>query len=166
MGRDKARLRLGRKTLLGHVRGNAEALGTRVRVLRRDLVLRCGPLGGIYSALKTTQCAAVLFLACDMPFVTTDVLRSLVAKFDGRRAVFASSRGVPGFPLMLSAAALPVVERVMASPKRSVRNLAGALEGRLARVPARVAFNINTRDDLILARNSRFSAQDQLVKRR
>src|SRR5688500_2993407 len=62
MGRAKARLRLGNRTLLGWVRRNAAALGLPVRVIRRDLVRRCGPLGGIYSALKTTKAFAVLFL--------------------------------------------------------------------------------------------------------
>src|SRR5213593_339204 len=84
MGRDKARVRLGGRTLLGHVRANAMQSGLPVRVLRKDLIARCGPLGGIYSALRTTRRAAVLFLACDMPFVSAALLRSLVQKFNGK----------------------------------------------------------------------------------
>ena len=76
MGRDKARLRLNGRTLLAQVRDAAQTLGCPVRVIRRDLVTRCGPLGGVFTALKTSRAEAVLFLACDMPFVSPELLRS------------------------------------------------------------------------------------------
>ena len=78
MGRDKARHRLGSKTLLAIIDLEARRLGLPVRIIRRDLVRRCGPLGGIYTALKTSEAAAELFLACDMPFVSTDLLTSVL----------------------------------------------------------------------------------------
>src|ERR1700733_13460686 len=74
MGKDKARLRLGQRTMLALIRAQARATGLPVRVIRRDAVPRCGPLGGIVAALKTTRVEAVLFLACDMPFVTAELL--------------------------------------------------------------------------------------------
>jgi hypothetical protein len=55
MGRNKAALRIGRRTLLGVVRDNARRLDLPVRVIRRDLVPRCGPLGGICPAPKTPR---------------------------------------------------------------------------------------------------------------
>src|SRR5437867_5654697 len=70
MGRDKSRLRLGSKTLLRLIRIEAGELGLPLRVIRRDLIPRCGPLGGVYTALKTSKAEAELFLACDMPFVS------------------------------------------------------------------------------------------------
>ena len=73
LGRDKARVRLGRRTLLAHVRRAAKELGLPVRVIRRDLVPRCGPLGGVFTALKTSRADAELFLACDMPFVSASL---------------------------------------------------------------------------------------------
>ena len=75
MGRDKSRLKLGRRTMLGHIRAEAKTLGLPVRVIRRDLVPRCGPLGGIFTALKTTSADGVLFLACDMPFIRSEERR-------------------------------------------------------------------------------------------
>ena len=79
MGTDKARLRLGRKTLLGHVRAAARAAGLPLRVIRRDIVPRCGPLGGVYTALRSTRAEAVMFLSCDMPFVTGELLQRLLS---------------------------------------------------------------------------------------
>src|SRR3989454_4591395 len=98
MGGDKSRLRLGRRTLLGHIRAEAKTLGLPVRVIRRDIVPRCGPLGGIYTALKTTRADGVLFLACDMPFVRAGLLKTLLSRTDKtKRACFASVQSVAGF---------------------------------------------------------------------
>src|SRR5882672_1217416 len=99
MGRDKARLRLGPNTMLGHIRATARRTGWPVRVIRRDLVPRCGPLGGVYTALKTTQSDAVIFLACDMPFVEVEVLDWLLDDHRSTpRPLFTMYRGRVGFP--------------------------------------------------------------------
>ncbi|MEO8427284.1 MAG: NTP transferase domain-containing protein, partial [Verrucomicrobiota bacterium] len=78
MGRDKSRLRLGKRTLLGQVRATAERLRLPVRIIRQDLVPRCGPLGGIYTALKTSRKQVILFLPCDTPFVSLGLLEKVL----------------------------------------------------------------------------------------
>src|SRR5687767_15795429 len=98
MGRDKARLRVGGRTLLGHVRRTAESLGLEVRVIRKDLVSRCGPLGGIYTGLKTSTHEAELFLSCDMPFVTADLLKRVMR---AKCPIFVEHARNAGFPLIL-----------------------------------------------------------------
>jgi molybdopterin-guanine dinucleotide biosynthesis protein A len=80
MGRDKSRLRLGPTTMLGHIQKSARATGLPIRIIRRDCVPKCGPLGGIYTALKTTKADAILFLACDMPLVSTELIQSIVRR--------------------------------------------------------------------------------------
>lgn len=166
MGEAKARLRLGKLTLLGHVRKNAEGLGLPMRVMRKDLVPRCGPLGGIYSALKTTKAFAVLFLPCDMPFVSSALLHRCLTAFDGERPVFAVAGRQPGFPLVLPVALLPVVQRQMNAGKLALHDLARVTRARRVRAPMKELFNINTPDDLMEARKRHDSAQEQLVKRR
>src|SRR5882724_1066931 len=80
MGRDKSRLRLGGRTLLAHIRATAKTVGLPHRIIRRDLVVHCGPMGGLYTALMTSRADATLFLACDMPFVSAGLLEMLVRK--------------------------------------------------------------------------------------
>src|SRR3989442_2366376 len=80
MGRNKSRLRLGGRTLLAHIHATAKTIGLPLRIIRRDLVVHCGPLGGLYSALVTSRADATLFLACDMPFVSAGLLEMLVRK--------------------------------------------------------------------------------------
>ncbi|MFO7899753.1 MAG: molybdenum cofactor guanylyltransferase, partial [Planctomycetota bacterium] len=89
MGRDKARLRLGEQTLLERTTGllcklfdevlvvvdRADRIGAArgARVVE-DLVPRIGPLGGIYTALMTTERPAVFVVACDMPRLDARVI--------------------------------------------------------------------------------------------
>src|SRR5438552_694081 len=78
MGRDKGALRLGSRTLLGRIRAETQKLDLPLRIIRNDVVAHCGPLGGIYTALKTSGAEAELFLARDMPFVSAALLQRLL----------------------------------------------------------------------------------------
>src|SRR2546423_2179720 len=80
MGRDKARLRLGGRTMLEIVKGTALETGWPIRVVRGDLVKDCGPLGGVLTAFKSSAANWILFLACDMPFVRQEMLVRLASK--------------------------------------------------------------------------------------
>jgi len=156
MGRNKGRLRLGHRTMLGEIRAVANALGLPVRVIRRDLLPRCGPIGGVYTAQKTSRFDAELFLACDMPFVSAEWLAALLAVFHRQpRPLFTAVNRVAGFPLLLPRAALPVVEARILQRKFSLQELARALRARLIR-PPRVRraefFNVNSPADWQAAR--------------
>jgi molybdopterin-guanine dinucleotide biosynthesis protein A len=156
MGRDKARLRFAGESLLGHVRAIARKTGWLVLVIRRDAVAQCGPLGGIYTALTKSRADAHLFLACDMPFVSPDLLTALAARLGSRqRAVFASLNGTAGFPFCIRATALPVIEKQIRDRQFSLQSLARALSAKLFRIPKSRAielFNINTPEDWLAAR--------------
>ena len=156
MGREKARLRLGKLSLLGHIRRTAASLGHPVRVIRRDLVAKCGPLGGIYTALTTSRADAELFLACDMPFVSVPLLDRLVRSLGRRRGpIFTVSEDGVGFPFLLPADSLSVVEQQIKAGRYSIQALANALPAKLLRVPRQQAaelFNVNTGADWETAR--------------
>ena len=143
MGRDKACMRLGGRTLLGHVRRAAQASGLDVRVIRKDLVPRCGPLGGIYSGLMTSTHDAEVFLSCDMPFVTVALIRKVARS---RRALFVED----GFPLVVPKNDLQIVETEMRGGRLSLQNLAKRLKAKHLRLRGREArqiFNVNTPAD-------------------
>src|SRR5262245_51990598 len=78
MGTDKARLCLGGRPLLQHIRQTARKLNVPVRILSTDIIPRCGPLGGVYTGLIRSRTQAVLFLPCDMPFVSSELLLKVV----------------------------------------------------------------------------------------
>jgi len=152
MGRNKARLRLKGKSLLAWVKAAAMATGWPVRVIRRDRWPGRGPLGGVHTALSTTRADtdAEIFLACDMPFMSVELLRHVFSRLGAHDAVFASVNGVPGFPFVVRTRALPVVEAQLQAGKLSLRELAQVLQARLARVPVRMRrtlTNLNTLEE-------------------
>ena len=156
MGRDKRRLKLGGATLLQRVKRSTRKLGLPTRVIRRDLVPRCGPLGGVFTALSTSPAEAVLFLSCDMPFVSTGLLESLVSRGRGElRPVFAEQNRVKGFPFLLRRQDLPLVRQQISRQQFSLQRLAQACDARTLRISRsqqRELFNINTPADWRQAR--------------
>ena len=157
MGCDKSRLRLGGRTLLAHIRATAAMIGLPHRIIRRDLVAHCGPLGGLYTALVTSRADATLFLSCDMPFVSAGLLEMLVRKAKRKEnALFVEANGLVGFPLVLfRRTALPVVESQLAKMAFSLQRLAQVLRSQTIKLTssrARELFNVNTPDDLRKAR--------------
>ncbi len=92
MGTDKALLTLGSETLLARslrvlrdagcearIVGKAEKLAGFGSVVE-DIYPECGPLGGIHSALRSSQAELNLMVAVDMPFIDSRFLRLLCAR--------------------------------------------------------------------------------------
>jgi molybdopterin-guanine dinucleotide biosynthesis protein A len=92
MGRDKAFLELGGKTLLQHaialartaahdvvIVGDAVKLHVFGQVVE-DVFPGCGPLGGIHAALLASRTQLNLMLAVDLPFLQPTFLRYLISE--------------------------------------------------------------------------------------
>lgn len=160
MGSDKSRLRLGRRTLLGHVRAAVATLGFPIRVIRRDLVPRCGPLGGIHTALQQSRAEKVLILACDMPDVTQGWLQSLLLALPtGELALFSSADGRAGFPMLLRREACETIVRQQIERQQfSLQQLCESLQSRVMPATGGLAdglVNLNTPGELEQARRRR-----------
>ena len=132
MGKEKARLRLGRRTLLGHARALATAMGLPCRVLRVDRLPGLGPLGGIETALRRTKADRILFLSCDMPFLQPGLVEQLLAM--DAPAAFTAARAKVGFPFCLSREILPKVETQLAAGQLSLQAFARKIHARHLRV--------------------------------
>ena len=145
MGRDKAALKLGGRSLLARVRAAARATGWPVRVIRRDIGPRRGPLGGVWTAFQRSTAVRLVFLPCDLPFVSPERIRRVG---QGRgRAVFTESEQGAGFPFALNRSCLPVVTAQLAAGEFSLQRLAVRLRARRVRGPAgaeRELWNVNT----------------------
>jgi molybdenum cofactor guanylyltransferase len=50
--------------------------------LVHDEIPDCGPIGGIYSVLKTSLTDYILVLACDMPFVSSETIQILMSEVE------------------------------------------------------------------------------------
>ena len=142
--------------MLWHIQRAVEPLALPFRVIRRDTVPRCGPLGGVLTALQKTRVQAVLFLSCDMPFITARILERILEKgASGGAGVFSQTGEQIGFPFLMRASFGAVVERRIQDGRYSLLGLAGALPGKIVRFGTRYRaelLNINTLDDLEVAR--------------
>lgn len=93
MGRDKSRLMLGSQTTVERIAEAMSEVATRIRLVGRligghddgnrfesvpDLVDSWGPLGGIQAALTAAERDWCIVTACDLPFVSSDLLRRLL----------------------------------------------------------------------------------------
>ena len=156
MGRDKSRIRLGRRTLLGHARAAVADADLKPRVVATDLQPGLGPLGGIATALRSAKHSRVLFLGCDMPFMTGELIKEfLSAATDGIGPIFTRHKKGVGFPFVLRRSDLVLVGKQMDCGALSLQRLAKRLKAREWQPPASQVselFNINTPADLAEAK--------------
>lgn len=96
MGSDKGLVEFGGKPLVQYAIDSLKSVCDNVLIsthnpvysqfglpLIADEIPDCGPIGGIYSALKASTTDQILVLACDMPFVTSETLLKLIAQNKG-----------------------------------------------------------------------------------
>lgn len=60
---------------------------------RKDLVPRCGPIGGIYTALREASTPLCLCVACDMPFIMPEFLEYMAGRTSGYDAIVPVNKG-------------------------------------------------------------------------
>ena len=137
MGSDKADLDLVGEALLDRVIGQLEPLaaelllacGPNERYLDRGLPVvldrgaEAGPLGGIAAGLEVAEQDLVLVVACDMPRVTTRLLRRLLERAQGEGldvCWYESERGVEPLCGVYSRRCLEPIRVALASGRRRV----------------------------------------------
>jgi molybdopterin-guanine dinucleotide biosynthesis protein A len=157
MGRDKALLPYRGGTLAGAVAREVEAAAGSVVLVGRvegvegfraipDHYPGEGPLGGILTALEHTAAEWNLIVACDMPGISTPLLRELLDRADGDGLVPLGPSGLPE-PLcaVYHRRLRPVIEAAFG---RGVRKVTDAFPDSVRLIPLAGAFqNVNTPED-------------------
>ncbi len=165
MGTNKALLTLGDTTFIERIAasvqnvfGHAIIIANQTgdyaflhRPIFSDVFPRCGPLGGLHSALVHSSTSHVFVTSCDLPFITSEMISSLVEQ-STQGAITLVSDGKHTHPLFgIYPQTLHVhVERALRSGQR---RMFAFLEGRPLHVLDFSPFkhnlrNINTRKDL------------------
>jgi molybdopterin-guanine dinucleotide biosynthesis protein A len=166
MGRDKAALPYGGTTLANYVAslvreaagtvailGDPERYGALGYPVYPDLIAGCGPLGGVYTGLSVTSSDWSLLVACDMPSLTSAILRTLLDR--AASSVTASSAtdcvaasGSDGEPEPLCAAyhrrCLPVVKQAIEDKRLKMKDLLGELRTEVVSFASLALVNLNT----------------------
>ena len=112
------------------------------------------PLAGIVEALRRAAGRSVVVLACDMPFVTPEVVRALCAPLaPGTVAVVTSSDGrLQPLCARYEADAADALERALTDDGRArLSEVVAALNPAVAGFPAALLVNVNAPEDLARA---------------
>jgi len=147
MGCDKTELRLGEATLLEHALHHVRPLFSHIAVSVRqprddvDAMQWCdqgaarGPMIGMAAALSRMTTPWLFVLACDMPLVSSTLIRQLASLVQQDEAVDVIVPRINGHmqPLcgFYSARCLPAMEARIATGQRGVQSLIATLHARI-----------------------------------
>jgi iron complex transport system ATP-binding protein len=155
MGREKERLPLGNRSFLQVITESARELDAPIEVIFEDDSPGYGPLGGIFTAFNRFRFEAAIFLSCDMPLITSELLKELVEQSQkGRHSIFTDTAFGPGFPFVVPRAARAVIAAQLGGKNHSLQNLSSALQAELFKPELRFPeelLNVNTPADYKLA---------------
>ncbi|MCX7192997.1 MAG: molybdenum cofactor guanylyltransferase [Proteobacteria bacterium] len=173
MGQDKANLMLGEQTLLQRVSAIVQPLFSETLVSVRapradcDLIQVCdnpahaGPLAGLAAGLEGAKTAWIFAVACDMPFITSQLIE-YISEF--RKDYDAVVPVVESFPQPMAAfyatRCLGVLHEILSgNGKKSPRTLLDKLnvryvnEAELQAADLRSFFDLDTPEDMSIAVN-------------
>ncbi|MBX2991064.1 MAG: molybdenum cofactor guanylyltransferase [Bacteroidetes bacterium] len=176
MGSDKALLKFGSVTLIERSVAVLKSVFPSV-VISSDRVAEldfpgipvlpdirkdCGPLGGIHAALTHTKADCLFVLACDMPFVSPDLIRYLISSDPDADAVVPSSGGrVHPLCGLYSRNGLPAIERALERGSYKLQDVLGELKTAFVPITSDLPFyrsylldNLNSVEDVERARDS------------
>ena len=173
MQQDKAMLKIRGRYLIEYSIGVMQKLTDSVRIIGDpakydfiglpvipDCVPPNGPLGGIYTGLKSSDFRHNLFLACDMPFMESEFFKLLQNKIgDSDAAVIRFSDGkVEPLASIYTRRGLPEIERNIASRQYKITAFLDRIQVAYVGEEAlttiglskRIFSNINTPEDMLL----------------
>jgi molybdopterin-guanine dinucleotide biosynthesis protein A len=87
---------------------------------------------GIFSSFVCTGATELFFVACDMPFIGTEVIELIKKKFHGQDAVIPVHQGLPHALLgIYSRQIVPVLERRMRQNRKAMWDLSQEISAEL-----------------------------------
>lgn len=175
MGSDKALLHIDELPLIAHVANSLLQVFTKVVVASDrseiysflhlptcpDIYKDCGPLGGIHAAFISTNADTLFVTTCDLPFITADDIRTIIAH-RGKSPIAVAEQDDKIQPLfgIYDRSILPFLEETLDKRRFGVFDFARAAGMQLIVLPQAdprstrsVLTNINTPDDYLASRN-------------
>jgi len=109
----------------------------------------CGPLAGLHTALIHSTTDQVFIVACDMPFLCTNLIEDMIDAAKRTEVVVPyTERGPEPLHAIYHKKILPVVERLLMEGKRSMRELLNSVPHHKLYVKRHTLINLNTKKDL------------------
>lgn len=161
MGREKALLPYRGSTLVEHVAsavreatGSVALIGDPAKFghlglpVIPDAIPSCGPASGIYTALEATQADWNLIVACDMPGISSGILRELVRRAETAESNCVAAAAPGGEPEPLCAVyhrrCLPVLAQAIRDKRLKMKELVNEIGVTSVGVSPAALANVNT----------------------
>jgi molybdopterin-guanine dinucleotide biosynthesis protein A len=114
-----------------------------------------GPLGGIYTALSHAKFSRTLVVACDLPFITPELLDYLCRESEvAEVGVLESEKGVEPLCAVYAKSCLPVIEKQLRDGRLKVSDFYPQVKTKIIRLDASFPFykqnllaNVNTMEE-------------------
>ncbi len=133
--------------IIGSTQAKAKSI---TGVWKKDLFPGEGPLGGVITALKHAEHDSVVVLSCDMPFITSAVIQSLVRGLEDAQATVGRTDRLNWLCAAWSKSeCFTTLQSVWKRNERAVHRAAVLLDVAEVPVPAVAVRNINTLADLV-----------------
>ncbi len=164
-------LKMGGKPLVLQAAGTLEPFVSRITVITNvperylflkkplvsDVLRDKGPLGGIFTGLVNLQGERGLFLACDMPFVSSEILRALVEVKGYDVVIPEGPDGLEPLCGVYSRKCLPAIQRQIKEKDCKITNFFPRVTVRVLKTgalnPSELSFfNVNTPQDYARAK--------------
>jgi molybdopterin-guanine dinucleotide biosynthesis protein A len=105
-----------------------------------DIKKECGPLGGIHAAFVHTGAARLFVLACDMPFVSVELVRHIVAHAGTSATIPTMNGRVQPLCGLYERDCLPAIERALEEKRFTVRNIVDELNPTFVALTSELSF--------------------------
>ena len=121
-----------------------------------DIKKECGPLGGIHAAFVHTGADSLFVLACDMPFVSSELIRYVVNAGSGAKAAVPKMNGrLQPLCGLYSRRSLPIIEQSLDSKSYRIQMVLAKLGPTVITIQQDLPFhasnlldNLNTPDQI------------------
>lgn len=168
MGSEKGLMQLSGKPFVTHLINTLKIITPNICILANnniykqfglpvieDIVKLRGPLGGIHAALTYSEMPINLFVSCDIPRVSAELLQFLISRYHNTKALVVSHHGITE-PLcgIYSANCLPPIKKLIDNNELSVHGALNILNADILEISNESFYkknllqNINTPDEL------------------
>ena len=164
MGRDKATIDVGEAALIGHVLARVQPIFDEVFVvssnhksmrgvevpIHPDVLPQKGPLVGLVSALFYSRTPYVFVVACDMPFLDQNLIRSMIDEIHGEDIIIPKTAvGYEALHAIYNRSCLSPMLRLIDGGRFRVRDIFPFVTVQTFAVDTISVFtNVNTQKDL------------------
>jgi len=123
-------------------------------IITEDIIKEKGPMGGIHAGLNAISKEKGFFVACDMPFLHSGLIKRLIAaaqESDADCIIPRGPRGVEPLHAVYDSRVIPTIEELLGGDDFSMRHLLKRCECRYVKASGdeeKSFININTPEEL------------------